>query len=90
MSSLGALWELVTDASISGKMSQGFWDVIDYHIIHAALHWAKQVMVEMWHVNCLVECKMIYLPIAWMIEHQDAADCIKHLRIRLWVMLGVI
>ncbi len=71
---------------VSGKTSQKFQNIIDCHVINAALHGAKQVMVEMRHVDCLMEHKVVYLPVSWMVKCKDAADSYKCLQILLWVI----
>ncbi len=71
---------------VSGKTSQKFWDIVDCHVINAALHGAKQVIVELWHVDRMIEHKVVYLPVSWMVECKDAADCFEHLQTLLWVI----
>ncbi len=65
---------------ISGKTSQKVWDIVDCHINNVALHGAKQVMVKLWHVDCLMEHKVEYLPVSWMVKYKDASDCFEHLQ----------
>ncbi len=71
---------------VSGKRIQKNWDIIDPHVINVALHGAKQVMVELWHVDCLRKNKVIYLPISWMVKCKDATDCFECLQTLLWVI----
>jgi hypothetical protein len=40
---------------VSGVSRQKFWQVINGHVIHTTLHWAKKVMVKVWDVNGLVD-----------------------------------
>ncbi len=45
---------------VSGVRCQKLWQVVNDHVIHATLHRAKQVVVKVWNVDCLmndqVEC----------------------------------
>jgi hypothetical protein len=40
---------------VSGVSHQKNGQVINGHIIHTTLHWAKKVMVKMWNVDGLVD-----------------------------------
>ena len=35
----------------SGMACQNFWDIVQSHIIHMALHWAKQAMAKIGHAD---------------------------------------
>ena len=43
---------------VSGVRCQKFWQVVNDHVIHATLHRAKQVMVKVWNVDCLMNDKV--------------------------------
>ncbi len=47
---------------VSEKMIQKFWNIVDCHVINVTLHGAKQVMVELRHVDCLMEHKVDTCP----------------------------
>ena len=51
---------------VSGVRHQKFWCVINGHVIHAALHGAKQVVIKMWYVNSLVDQKQERPPVRWV------------------------
>ncbi len=40
---------------VSGVSCQKFGQVIDGHIIHTTLHWAKKEMVKVWDVYGLID-----------------------------------
>jgi hypothetical protein len=40
---------------VSGVSRQKFWQVVNSHVIHTTLHWAKKVMVKVWDVDGLVD-----------------------------------
>ena len=44
---------------VSGVGGQKFWQVVDSHVIHTALHWTKQVMVQMRDMDGLVNNQVI-------------------------------
>ena len=39
---------------VSGVIHQKFRCLVNGHVIHAALHGAKQVVIKVWYVNGLV------------------------------------
>ncbi len=43
---------------VSGVSRQKFWQVVNGHVIHTTLHWAKKVMVKVWNVDGLVDNQM--------------------------------
>ena len=45
----------------SGVSGQKFWQVIDGHVIHTTLHWAKKVMVKVWNMDRLVDYQVVGL-----------------------------
>ena len=47
---------------VSGVKHQKLWCVINGHVIHAALHGAKQVVIKMRYVNGLVYQKQEHPP----------------------------
>ena len=51
---------------VSGVRHQKFWCVVNGHVIHAALHRAKQVVIKMWYVNSLVDQKQERPPVRWV------------------------
>jgi hypothetical protein len=40
---------------VSGVSCQELWQVVNDHIIHMTLHWAKKVMVKVWDVYGLID-----------------------------------
>jgi hypothetical protein len=52
---------------VSGVSHQKFWQVIDGHVIHTTLHWAKKVMVKVWDVDGLVDNQAEHPPGLWVI-----------------------
>ncbi len=52
---------------VSGVSHQIFWQVVNGHIIHATLHWAKKVMVKVWDVGGLVDNQVERPPGLWVI-----------------------
>ena len=51
---------------VSGVRHQKFWCVVNGHVIHAALHRTKQVVIKMWYVNSLVDQKQERPPVRWV------------------------
>jgi hypothetical protein len=51
---------------VSGVRHQKFWCVINGHVIHAALHGGKQVVIKMWYMNSLVYQKQERPPVRWV------------------------
>jgi hypothetical protein len=47
---------------VSGVSCQKFWQVINGHVIHTTLHWAKKVMVKVWDVHGLVDNQVEHPP----------------------------
>ncbi len=45
---------------VSGVVRQEFRRLVDSHVINSALHWAKEMVVEVWDVNGLVNHTVIY------------------------------
>ncbi len=52
---------------VSGVSRQKFWQVVNGHIIHTILHWAKKVMVKVWDVDGLVDNQVEHPPGLWVI-----------------------
>ncbi len=52
---------------VSGVGRQKFGQVINSHVIHTTLHWAKKVMVKMWDVDGLVDNQVERPPGMWVI-----------------------
>ncbi len=50
-----------------GHSGQKFWQVINGHVIHTTLHWAKKVMVRVWDVDGLVGNQVEHPPGLWVI-----------------------
>ena len=51
------IWVLHDDGMsvVSGVQCQKFRNIVHDHVINTALHRAKQVMIKVWHADCLVE-----------------------------------
>ena len=47
---------------LGGVNGQELWGVVDDHVIHTALHWAKQMMCQIRNLYCLVNNQVIALP----------------------------
>ncbi len=52
---------------VSGVSPQKFWQVVNGHVIHTTLHWAKKVMVKAWDVDGLVDNQVEHPPGLWVI-----------------------
>jgi hypothetical protein len=52
---------------VSGVSRQKFWQVINGHIIHTTLHWAKKVMVKVLDVDGLFDNLVEHPPGLWVI-----------------------
>jgi hypothetical protein len=52
---------------VSGVSCQKFGQVVNGHVIHTTLHWAKKVMVKMWDVDGLVDNQVERPPGLWII-----------------------
>jgi hypothetical protein len=52
---------------VSGVSCQNFWQVVNGHVIHKTLHWAKKVMVKVWDVDGLVDNQVERPPGLWVI-----------------------
>ena len=52
---------------VSWVSHQKFWQVINGHVIHTTLHWAKKVMVKVWDVDGLVDSQVELPPGLWVI-----------------------
>jgi hypothetical protein len=52
---------------VSGVSRQRFWQVVNNHLIHTTLHWAKKVMVKVWDVDGLVDDQVERPPSLWVI-----------------------
>ena len=59
---------------VSGVRQQKFWCVINGHVIHAALHGAKQVVIKMRYVNGLVYQKQERPPVRWVSVGQSTGN----------------
>ena len=46
---------------VSGVARQKFRRLVDGHVINSTLHWAKEMVVEMWDMYGLVDHNVIYL-----------------------------
>ena len=51
---------------VSGVRHQKFWCVVNGHVIHAALHRTKQVVIKVGYVNSLVDQKQERPPVRWV------------------------
>jgi hypothetical protein len=74
---------------VSGEANQKYRNIVDCHTINATLHGANQVMVKLRHVNCLVEHKVVYLPVSQMVDCKDPTDHLKCLQTLLWVIPNI-
>ena len=52
---------------VSGVDRLKFGQVVNGHLIHTTLHWAKKVMVKMWDVVGLVDNQVKHPPSLWVI-----------------------
>ncbi len=52
---------------VSGVSRQKFGQVVNIHVIHTTLHWAKKVMVKVWDVDSLVDNQVEHPPGQWNI-----------------------
>jgi hypothetical protein len=62
---------------LSGVLRQKFMCLVDGHVIHTALHRAKQVMVQMRYMNGLFNHKQERPPGVWVIvSHRSGNSAI--------------
>jgi hypothetical protein len=47
---------------VSGVSCQKFGQVVNNHIIHMTLHWAKKAMVKVWDVDGLIDNQVEHPP----------------------------
>jgi hypothetical protein len=47
---------------VSGVSCQKFGQVVNNHVIHMTLHWAKKVMVKVWDVDGLIDDQVEHPP----------------------------
>ncbi len=47
---------------VSGVSCQKFGQVVNNHVIHTKLHWAKKVMVKVWDVDGLIDDQVEHPP----------------------------
>ena len=59
---------------VSGVRHQKFWCVINGHVIHAALHGAKQVVIKMGYMYGLMYQKQERPPVRWVSVGQTAGN----------------
>jgi hypothetical protein len=52
---------------VSGVSCQEFGQVVNSHVIHTTLHWAKNVMVKVWDVYGLIDSQVECPPGLWII-----------------------
>ncbi len=52
---------------VSGVSCQELGQVVNNHVIHTTLHWAKKVMVKVWDVNGLIDDQVEHPPGLWVI-----------------------
>ncbi len=52
---------------VSGVSHPKFWQVVNNHVIHTTLHWAKKVMIKVWDVDGLVDNQVECPPGLWVI-----------------------
>jgi hypothetical protein len=70
---------------LSGVNGQKFRDIVDGHVIHTALHRAKQMVQQVWNMNCLVDDQVELLAADWVGIFYHAANCRVALRAKCWV-----
>ena len=64
-----------------------FWKVINGHVIHPTLHWAKKMMVKVRDVNCLVDHQVIALPsVRVVISDNTRHNLVDHWSSQRWVI----
>ena len=61
--------------SISWVLCEKSRSVMNNHVVHMALEWAKQVMVKCGNFNHLVHDDVVHLACLWMILCQGLRDC---------------
>jgi hypothetical protein len=52
---------------VNGVSCQKYRQVVNNHVIHTTLHWAKKVMVKVWDVDGLVDDQVERSPSLWII-----------------------
>ncbi len=52
---------------VSGVSCQKIKQVVNNHVIHTTLHWAKKVMVMVWDVDGLIDDQVERPPSLWVI-----------------------
>jgi hypothetical protein len=57
---------------------QKLWQVVNGHVIHTTLHWAKKVMVKAWDVDGLVDNQVEHPPGLWVIIGNHTTDSLKN------------
>jgi hypothetical protein len=50
-----------------GSVAKKFGQVVNNHVIHTTLHWAKKVMVKVWEVDGLIDNQVEHPPGLWII-----------------------
>ena len=59
---------------VSGVWHHKFWCFINGHVIHAALHGAKQVVIKMGYINGLIYQKQERPPVRWVSVGQSTRN----------------
>jgi hypothetical protein len=64
---------------VIGVSCQEFWQVINDHVIHTTLHWAKKAMVKVWDVYGLIDDQVEGPPGLWVIVGYNTAHSLVSL-----------
>ncbi len=62
---------------VSGVSCKKFGKVVNSHIIHTALHWAKKVMVKVWDVDGLIDDQVEHPPGLWIIVDYNTTHSLE-------------
>jgi hypothetical protein len=71
---------------VSGVSGQKFWHIVNSHVINTALHWAKQVMVQMGNMDGLVNDQVINFARHRVVVSDDPANRLILSRAKGWVI----
>ncbi len=59
---------------VSGVGDQKFGCFANCHVINTALHWAEQVMIQVWNVDGLVDHEVKNFAGLWMVMSNHTTD----------------
>jgi len=74
------VWYCQSMHFVSGVGYHELWGLANSHVIHTALHWAKQVMVKVGYMDCLMQYQQQNLSGLRMIIRQCTANGVISLR----------